>query len=181
MGLTIDKLDELDKAIEEEREEKELGNSLDEMVETRKEVKRLTSRCAKVCNTVNTTLNSVDANAEKLKEANKIVITPEAKEYLDSQSKAICQAMVNELEVKSRKIIARMTYQSDRVQIPTSACYLLCVSLVILIVQFVLLCFLNYHVIHNEVLEEFCWGIGGILVGTDTLTIAMFCWLRNHE
>lgn len=74
-----------------------------------------------------------------------------------------------------------MTYQSDRVQIPTSASYVLGLTLAILLVQFVLLCFLNDRIIHSDELERFCWVFGGMVVFTDAITIALFCWFRQRE
>lgn len=181
MGFTLDKLNEIKEAVQEEKEQTETNGVVEELAETRKELKDLQAEVATLNSTLNFLLTSMDRNVSKLKKANTVEVTPEAKEYLDEQGKVLGIKMIDLLDVKSRKIIARMTYQSDRVQIPTSASYVLGLTLVMLLVQFVLLCFVNFHIIHSDVLEDFLWKFGGSIVVMDTLTIAVFCWFRQRE
>lgn len=181
MGFTLDKLNEIKEAVQEEKEQTETNSVVEELAKTRKKMEELQSEVATLNSTLNFLLTSMDGNVAKLKKANMVEVTPEAKAFLDEQGKVLGNKMIDLLDTKSRKIIARMTYQSDRVQIPTSASYVIGLTLVILLVQFVLLCFLNGYVIHSEELERFSWMMGGLAVITDTLTIALFCWLRRHE
>ena len=181
MGFTLDKLNEIKEAVQEEKEQTETNSVVEELAETRKKMEELQSEVATLNSTLNFLLTSVDRNVSKLKKANTVEVTPETKAFLEAEGKALCDKLITSLDAKSRKIIARMTYQSDRVQIPTSASYVLGLTLVILLVQLVLLCFLNGYVIHSEVLDRFCWMMGGLVVVTDILTIALFCWLRRHE
>lgn len=74
-----------------------------------------------------------------------------------------------------------MTYKTDRVQIPTSACYVLCLSLIILVVGFALLIMLNLYRIHNEMLTQFIWIVCGAFVCFNLITIITFAWVRNRD
>ena len=111
----------------------------------------------------------------------KVNVTQEAKTYIEEQGSAISKRICNDLEAKSRKIVARMTYQTERVQIPTSACYVLCLSLIILVVGFALLIMLNLYRIHNEMLTQFIWIVCGAFVGFNLITIITFAWVRNRD
>lgn len=120
-------------------------------------------------------------NVTKLKKANTVEVSPEAKTYIETRGKALGDKLIALLDAKGRKIIARMTYQYDRVQIPTSASYVLGLTLVMSLVQFVLLSFLNERIIHSDELEKFCWAFGEMVVFTDAITVALFCWFRQSE
>jgi hypothetical protein len=181
MGFTLDKLNEIKEAVQEEKEQTETSSTVEELAKTRKQMEDLQAEVAMLNNTINSMLTSMDDNVTKLKNANTVEVTPEAKTYLDAQGKALGDKLIALLDDKGRKIIARMTYQSDRVQIPTSASYVLGLTLVMLLVQFVLLCFLNERIIHSDELERFCWAFGGMVVFSDAITVALFCWFRQHE
>lgn len=181
MGFTLDKLNEIKEAVQEEKEQTETSSTVEELAKTRKQLEDLQAEVATLNNKLSTLLTSMDDNVTKLKKANTVEVTPEAKTYIETQGKALGDKLIALLDAKSRKIIARMTYQSDRVQIPTSASYVLGLTLAILLVQFVLLCFLNDRIIHSDELERFCWVFGGMVVFTDAITIALFCWFRQRE
>ena len=166
---------------QEEKEQTETGSTVEELAKTRKQLEDLQAKVATLNNKLSTLLTSMDDNVTKLKNANTVEVTPEAKTYLDAQGKALGDKLIALLETKGRKIIARMTYQSNRVQIPTSASYVLGLTLVMLLVQFMLICFLNERIIHSDELERFCWAFGGMVVFTDPITIALFCWFRQRE
>lgn len=172
---------QIKEAVQEEKEQTETSSTVEELAKTRKQMENLQTEVATLTNKLSTLLTFMDENVTKLKKANTVEVTPEAKTYLDAQSTALGDKLIALLEAKGRKVIARMTYQSDRVQIPTSASYVLGLTLAILLVQFVLLCFLNVRIIHSEELDRFCWAFGGMVVFTDALTIALFCWFRRIE
>lgn len=181
MGFTLDKLNEIKEAVQEEKEQTETSSTVEELAKTRKQMENLQTEVATLTDKLSTLLTSMDENVTKLNKANTVEVSPEAKTYLDAQGTALGDKLIALLEAKGRKIIARMTYQSDRVQIPTSASYVLGLTLAILLVQFVLLCFLNDRIIHSEELDRFCWAFGGMVVFTDAITIALFCWFRRSE
>ena len=135
-------------------------------------------RREKEASTINSDFSS---KITQLKQANQVNITQEAKAYIEEQSTAISKRVCNDLEAKSRKIVARMTYQTDRVQIPTSACYVLCLSLIILVVGFALLIMLNLYRIRNEMLTQFIWIVCGAFVCFNLITIITFAWVRNRD
>ena len=170
-------------ALGQEEKSEQFNSAINELTEVRKELEylNLKGECSALCEGLNILNSDFSSQITQLKQANQVNITKEAKAYIEEQSTAISKRVCNDLEAKSRKIVARMTYQTDRVQIPTSACYVLCLSLIILVVGFTLLIMLNIYRIRNEMLTQFIWIVCGAFVGFNLITIITFAWVRNHD
>ena len=89
MGFTLDKLNEIKEAVQEEKEQTETSSTVEELAKTRKQMEDLQAEVAMLNNTINSMLTSMDDNVTKLKNANTVEVTPEAKTYLDAQGKAL--------------------------------------------------------------------------------------------
>lgn len=164
-------------ALEQEEKSKQFNSAINELTEVRKELESLKGECSALCEGLNILNSDFSSKITQLKQANQVNVTQEAKAYIEEQGLAISKRICNDF----RKIVARMTYQTDRVQIPTSACYVLCLSLIILVVGFALLIMLNLYRIHNEMLTQFIWIVCGAFVCFNLITIIMFAWVRNRD
>ena len=168
-------------ALEQEEKSEQFNSAINELTEVRKELESLKGVCSVLCEGLNILNSDFNDKVIQLKQANQVIVTQEAKAYIKEQSTAISKRICNDLEAKSRKIVARMTYQTDRVQIPTSAFYVLCLSVVVLIVGFALLIMLNSYRMRNEMLTQCIWIVCGAFVGLNLITIITFAWLRNRD
>ena len=168
-------------ALEQEEKSEQFNSAINELTEVRKKLESLKGECSALCEGLDILNSDFRSKITQMKQANQVNITKEAKAYIEEQSTAISKRVCNDLEAKSRKIVARMTYQTDRVQIPTSACYVLCLSLIILVVGFALLIMLNLYRIRNEMLTRFIWIVCGAFVGFNLITIITFAWVRNRD
>ncbi len=168
-------------ALEQEEKSEQFNSAINELTEVRKELESLKGECSALCEGLNILNSDFSSKITQLKQANQVNVTQEAKAYIEEQGSAIIKRICNDLEAKSRKIVARMTYQTERVQIPTSACYVLCLSLIILVVGFALLILLNLYRIRNEMLTQFIWIVCGAFVCFNLITIITFAWVRKRD
>lgn len=174
-------IEEAEQALAQEHESKELKAAISEIVALRKELESVRNECSSLKDGVSTLNNDLADKVDKLRNASQIVVTPEVKNYVQGQGEAISKRLCHDLEAKGRNIVNRMTSQTDRVVIPTSAFYVLCLSFAILLTGFTMLATLNAYRIHSSFLTQFCWIIGGVMGGSDLITILLFVWIRLRK
>lgn len=174
-------IEEAEQALAQEHESKELKAAISEIVALRKELESVRNECSSLKDGVSTLNNDLADKANKLRNASQIVVTPEVKNYVLGQGEAISKRLCHDLEAKGRNIVNRMTSQTDRVVMPTCACYVLCLSFVILLAGFIMLATLNADRIHSDFLTKFFWIVGGTMVGFDMIIILFFVWLRFRD
>ena len=166
-------------------EQEENGRKFDKAVSELETVRNKMVSLKDECHTLNSNLSTLNENFKnritQLQVASMIDITPRAREYIQQQALAISKQACDDLEARSKKIVARMTRQADRVVMPTSACYVMCISLVVLLAGFTILVMLNEYRLHNHLITQLIWIIGALLVFTNAMTIATFIWLHHRE
>ena len=171
-------IEEAELALAQDNESNAFNAALSEIVALRKELKSVHDECSSLKDEVSTLNNDFADKVDKLKKASQIVVTPEVKTYINEQGEAMSKRLCRDLEAKGRSIVNRMTSQADRVVMPTCACYVLCISFIILLIVFSTLATMNVCRIHSDFLTQFCWIYGGAMVGFDLITILFFVWLR---
>lgn len=174
-------IEEAEQALAQEHESKELKAAISEIVALRKELESVRNECSSLKDGVSTLNNDLADKVDKLRKASQIIVTPEVKTYVQGQGEAISKRLCHDLESKGRSIVNRMTSQTDRVVMPTCACYVLCLSLVILLTGFISLAALNVYRIHSDFLTQFLWTFGGAMIGFDVIIVLFFVWLRLRD
>lgn len=171
-------IEEAEQALAQEHESKELKAAISEIVALRKELESVRNECSSLKDGVSTLNNDLADKVDKLRNASQIVVTPEVKNYVQGQGEAISKRLCHDLEAKGRNIVNRMTSQTDRVVMPTCACYVLCLSLVILLVGAAILVMLNIYRLHSILLTQYLWVIGATFLVINIITILMFVYTK---